>query len=324
MKTTRCPCYSLDILQYSRHEFNTHFLHHEERKAHAVDPLDSNWHLDGSPHIDHDFLILSMAGELEDGSVPEPGETTKFDLELSTASLFHDGLVGDLYVDMSDDAVADSYKGNRFGDSAEVLSNGEIVLNDNAVIEGDAKGKEIKVNGKGKVKKDKIIIEKSKTFLAVDTPSFLEDLRHFGVDDGETLSLEAGSYQASSVTIKGELLIENDQEPVTLYVEGDVEISGDGIVTVADEDPEKFAIYVQGEHIVRLEGDGVFYGVVYAPESLVEISGEGEFFGAFVGAEVLVSGDAQVHYDEYLKKGRKSSKGSKTSKGSKGGKGSKG
>jgi hypothetical protein len=34
-----------DILQYARHEFNSYFLAHQERQAHAVDAIDPNWHL---------------------------------------------------------------------------------------------------------------------------------------------------------------------------------------------------------------------------------------------------------------------------------------
>ena len=64
-----------DLLQYSRHEFNTHFLRHAERKTHGVDASDPNWHQDGSRHIDHDHLIVAITEMLDDGSTPVAGAT---------------------------------------------------------------------------------------------------------------------------------------------------------------------------------------------------------------------------------------------------------
>ena len=56
-----------DILGYSRHEFNTWYLQHYERRPHSLDPADPNWHEDGTRHIDHNYFILAIAGIL---SVP--------------------------------------------------------------------------------------------------------------------------------------------------------------------------------------------------------------------------------------------------------------
>ena len=64
-----------DVLQYSRHEFSTFYLQHEEREQHWVDGQDPNWHLDGTPHIDHDHLILAITGVFDDESLPEAGTT---------------------------------------------------------------------------------------------------------------------------------------------------------------------------------------------------------------------------------------------------------
>ena len=82
-----------DTLRYSRHEFTTYFLQHAERQPHAVDPTDPNWHMDGSPHVDHNHLILAIAGKLGQRR-PDPGATPAFDLAVSTYSLFHQGRLG--------------------------------------------------------------------------------------------------------------------------------------------------------------------------------------------------------------------------------------
>ena len=303
-----------DILQYSRHEFSTYFLQHEERQPHAVDPTDPNWHLNGSPHIDHTFLIVAIQGRLNDGSLPTPGETPKFELKVDTHSLFRDGLAGRDYIDISGHARIDAYKEDgKFVDDGEAWSNGTIFVDDHAKIEGTATGFGFTINHKGKIKKKKFA-SLPKELLAVDPPELLEDLGALLVNPGETVTLVTGSYRASRLFVAGQLLIDNVNGPVTLYVDGDVEIVGDGAISLFDEIPEKFAIYIQGVHDVRLEGNGIFFGVVYAPQSIIFIGGEGEFFGAFAGAEVLVSDDAQVHYDLTLKKGRKDKKSKKSKK----------
>ncbi len=50
---------------------------------HAIDPTDDDWHLDGTPHIDHNHLIVAIAGVYADGSLPQPGATKAFDLHLN-------------------------------------------------------------------------------------------------------------------------------------------------------------------------------------------------------------------------------------------------
>src|SRR5439155_5956796 len=75
-----------DELHYSRHEFVTYFLQHAERMPHQVDAADGNWHVDGSRHVDHDHLILEIAGRLRDGSTPRPGATPAFTLAVSALS----------------------------------------------------------------------------------------------------------------------------------------------------------------------------------------------------------------------------------------------
>lgn len=69
-------------LRYFRHEFETYALAHGERGTHAVDPTDPSWHLDGTPHVDHDHLIVAIDGRWKDGVARKPGATESFTLEL--------------------------------------------------------------------------------------------------------------------------------------------------------------------------------------------------------------------------------------------------
>jgi hypothetical protein len=70
-----------DTLRYFRHEFETYYLAHGERSVHAVDPTDSSWHMDGTRHVDHDHLVVAIAGDLN-GAMPVPGATQAFRLQV--------------------------------------------------------------------------------------------------------------------------------------------------------------------------------------------------------------------------------------------------
>lgn len=73
-------------LRYFRHEFETYYLLHGEHATHAIDPTDPSWHLDGTPHVDHDHLIVALTGSWKDGVERAPGATAPFTLTLNPLS----------------------------------------------------------------------------------------------------------------------------------------------------------------------------------------------------------------------------------------------
>jgi hypothetical protein len=302
-----------DILHYSRHEFNTFYLQHAERQPHEVDPQDPNWHLDGTAHIDHDHLIVAISGYLNNGFLPESGETPPFELVLNTFTLFHHGLFGDTSVFMDRNTITGSYnsKDGIYGSEGDVLSNGEIKLTSWATINGDATAFAFDITGNAAVVGEMILATEPTEFMPVDTPDSLVDLGSIDIQKKDVpQTLGPGSYEVAYIDIRdNNLFIDNTAGPVTLYItEGQkhgnttiaLNLSKTGSITVYDPNPEKFAIYVT-DGDVTIENDATFYGTVYAPGSYVEIGGEGKFFGAFVGKEVKLSGDAIVHYDPALR-----------------------
>ena len=305
-----------DLLQYSRHEFNTHFLRHAERKTHGVDASDPNWHQDGSRHIDHDHLIVAITGMLDDGSTPVAGATPAFELAMSSRSFFQHGLVSDVEMDIKDTSVVDSYnsKTGQYGKQGDILSNGELDVEDNAAVygnvaaanldiedtsfvDGDAISEDIDIDSGATITGARVSQTLSTEFLPVDIPNGLEDLGVVMVKNTEIFTLSPGSYLLSELTVKnhGTLYIDNADGPVTLYLLGEVDLSDKGHVQFADPDPEKFAIYVAGGFDVDIDEESQFSGVIYAPDSLIEIEEGAEFFGAAVGHTVRVEQNAQVH-----------------------------
>jgi hypothetical protein len=71
-------------LHYWRHEFRTYKQDHRLVDAHRTDD-DPDWHADGSPHIDHNHIVVAIAGVLSDGSRPSPGATPAFQLQIQSA-----------------------------------------------------------------------------------------------------------------------------------------------------------------------------------------------------------------------------------------------
>jgi hypothetical protein len=72
-----------DALLYFRHEFQTYFMDHVERDVHALDPTDPSWHKDGTRHVDHDHLIMAIAGAKADGGLFSAGATPEFTLSVA-------------------------------------------------------------------------------------------------------------------------------------------------------------------------------------------------------------------------------------------------
>lgn len=110
-----------------------------------------------------------------------------------------------------------------------------------------------------------------------------------------------GTYTASSIKVDGQGSLQF-QGPTTIYVDGDVDIGGNGIVT-ADNFPPNLIIKVKGNRKIDIHGNGNFYGALYAPDSKnIKVMGRGnaEVFGSVVGYSATVNGN--IHYDEALSK----------------------
>ncbi|MGE0682155.1 MAG: hypothetical protein AB7P69_14810 [Candidatus Binatia bacterium] len=295
-----------DLLNYSRHEFNTHFLQHAENLPHATDPTDGNWHLDGSHHVDHDHLILAISGTVN-GAVPAPGATPAFKLTLRLATLFDNGLVGLSSVTMNNAAFTDSFRstdwnfGPSTGKRGDVLSNGVLQMSAGTQIDGDATAASI-LNS-GSITGHQTLSTTPTSFLAVAIPNGLENLGAINLNNGTTRVIETGSYVVTGMTIGhgSGLVIDNSAGPVTLYVTGPINVSGSGSVTTTNPDPERFAVYVANSSPVTLADSGQFYGLLYAPASPVTLSGWSYIYGSLVGLNMTVTDTANLYYDIALR-----------------------
>jgi hypothetical protein len=103
---------------------------------------------------------------------------------------------------------------------------------------------------------------------------------------------------------------------VRLFVEGDADIAGNGILNPGS--PLNLQIYgtdrqtdsttgeVTDPGTIKIAGNGGFSGAIYAPTYNIELKGGGNndtnkaIYGAFAGYTVTLTGVQSVHYDEAL------------------------
>jgi len=85
-KITKTSDRGSDMILYWRHEFETYAAAHEPGQPHQPDPLDPDYHLDGTPCIDHDHIILKVAARYLNNKVPSPGSIDRIQLAIGVYS----------------------------------------------------------------------------------------------------------------------------------------------------------------------------------------------------------------------------------------------
>jgi Tfp pilus assembly protein PilX len=118
-----------------------------------------------------------------------------------------------------------------------------------------------------------------------------------------TLVLLAGpGTTAVSLTGKAMIVIAPNSS-LTLYVEGDVKVAGNGISNTNTQ-PATCQIYgtntAAGGQSFDLSGNGALNCVCYAPNADLKLNGNGDIMGAFVGNSITLTGNAAFHFDESL------------------------
>jgi len=137
------------------------------------------------------------------------------------------------------------------------------------------------------------------------------------------MTLTTGTYHYDKITVSGGNSLHFSGD-VTIYVDGDVSISGSAFLhqltganvkiiqnagkftlsgggLVNDTlDASKFTVTSATTSAVTFSGGSTYFGTVYAPNAPFTASGATNFFGAFVASSMTLSGGAFFHYDEAL------------------------
>jgi len=131
------------------------------------------------------------------------------------------------------------------------------------------------------------------------------------VRSSATLTLTGGTYFFSELTLSAssKLVVTG---PSKIYVTGDLDLGGGGVVNAAGDAPDlSFIVHpyplpsgsTPSGTQVKIHGGPTFNGTVYAPGVDVKLNGGTEYFGAVVGKSIDTVGSVRFHYDEALSEG---------------------
>ncbi|MEO5960974.1 MAG: hypothetical protein ABIR80_17855 [Opitutaceae bacterium] len=118
-----------------------------------------------------------------------------------------------------------------------------------------------------------------------------------------TLTLTAGpGAQAIDVTGNASIIVPSGST-LTVYVEGDVRIAGNGLAN-ANAQPISCQIFGTNQtpsgQTVQIAGNGALKCALYAPNGNVSVNGNGDIMGSIVARNITLVGIAAFHYDESL------------------------
>jgi len=231
-----------------------------------------------------------------------------FELRLRSHSLFYQGLVGDSAITMKGSSMTESFDPTTglLDDDGDVATDGKLTMSGTATIRGDAIASSFAIGSSNLITGARVVDQTPMSFMEVKLPTGLPDLKALSLSGTTRTIVGPGSFQLDKLSLdkSAHLFIDNSAGPVTLYVKTTVTVGGGSKITVADPDPEKFAIYVLSakSNTVSVTGNGsVFHGVLYAPTSTVTINGTGTFTGAFVAKTLTTDNSARIRYDSSLR-----------------------
>jgi hypothetical protein len=96
-----------------------------------------------------------------------------------------------------------------------------------------------------------------------------------------------------------------------IYTPGDISVAGNGVMNGGTTDasanqPINFQIWgtkTSGTQNISISGNGVFSGIIYAPQGSVSMNGggnSGNVSGSIVANDITLNGSCKFHYDESL------------------------
>ena len=224
----------------------------------------------------------------------------------------------------------DSYDGTYVpalaGDRGSLCSDGPITVGGDAVINGDVRageGDTVTINGNSTDISGQIGNRLTELNLAPVDPTLaagtnnngaLEKYRdpdgsgwldplnpgnmNFTLNGGAVYTIPPGTYYFNDMKLVGGSVL-NIVGKTTIYLTGNLDRQGGAIVNNSTMLASNLTILMTGG-TASISSDGVFYGVIYAPNTPITYSGTADYFGALVGKSITINGDATAHYDESL------------------------
>ena len=199
-----------------------------------------------------------------------------------------------------------------------LVGQGEIYGNASVGVDGNP-ATDITVSGQGEITGIKGVISEKKDMTPKNAPVGGVPLTLSG-----TMTVPGGTYRVSSVNLTGQnvvtiggnvtlivdgtfktagqsKLLINEGASLTLYVAGNIDMAGQGIVN-QNQKPDKVLVYgTETCTDVKLAGQSVLYAALYTPKAVATFTGQADIFGSVVTKKITVTGQGSIHYDESLK-----------------------
>lgn len=213
-------------------------------------------------------------------------------------------LSGNAYTD-SYDSAAGAYSAATARKKGSIMSNGDITLNNNAKINGDARpgwGKTVTTNDTSSVTGFTAPMPSipvslpSVTLPPAGTYTNLGDV----VQSSGTINIPGGTYLIRNLTLSGTAKI-NWQGPVTLYISHGYNVSGDvQIKTYQDKPANRTLKFLPTCPTATWTGTNVCVGELYAPDTNFTIGGSVQKFGRITAKSITNSSSGGMHSDEAM------------------------
>ena len=168
------------------------------------------------------------------------------------------------------------YGGSNVGSQGNVRAATSIVLNSGAIVKGT------------------LTPNSPAGLQPIRPPPSATSLGTLLVNSGQTLTLAAGSYVATSVTLNSNASLVVSGGPVLIWVTGSLVIGGPAN---AGGPPANLQFLVTDRNDVNVNSGGLVHGVIYAPGAHVNLNAT--VFGSVVGDQVSIfNSGSSVHYDQ--------------------------
>ncbi len=242
-------------------------------------------------------------------------------------SPFQRALAGLQLVELEDRVVVDSYDSAQgpynpatAGAEGHIASNGDITLQTNNTVKGDAQAGGSITLGAGSTITGSVIqgfptVNAGATIPYPPCSPIVPGINPPGaydgatcnliVDGGDTVTLDEGTYAFNKVALGPGAKLALSGGPVTIYMT-DQFTAGNGAVINTSKEPTKLLIFSSydgtdgngTDAILMAAGSGEFYGGIYALNGEVEFNEGGwQIYGAIVGKRIDIEDDTFVHYD---------------------------
>ena len=218
-------------------------------------------------------------------------------------------LIGLNSITMSSNAFTDSYDASqgpyvasKTDHKGSIASNGNIVLSNNAKVDGDARcgvGKAISLQNAATITGFQAPLAGAVSYPTVTLPASYTDMGDINMSSG-TISVPGGVYLLHNLNLSGTAHV-IWTGPTTLYIQNSYSVSQNAQIDTYQNLPGNRTLnFLPTCTTATWSGTNVCVGSLYAPNTDFTVSGSVELFGRIIAKSIINSSSGGMHTDESL------------------------